>query len=79
MNSGQITASLRAHCECATLMMGIVSVVGSLLNWNSMCDPTGKTDFHSCSVFVRRQEIFEGFCAAPITSLVIHRACAELH
>lgn len=26
--------------------MGIVSVAGSILNWNWMCDPTGKPDSH---------------------------------
>ena len=40
MNSEQITAFLQAHWEWVTLIMGIVSVVGSILNWNWMCDPT---------------------------------------
>ena len=41
MNSEQITAFLQAHWEWVTLIMGIVSVAGSILNWNWMCDPTG--------------------------------------
>lgn len=28
------------------MIIGIVSVVGSILNWNWMCDPTGKPDAH---------------------------------
>ena len=44
MNSEQITAFLQEHWEWVTLIMGIVSVVGSIRNWNWMCDPTGKPD-----------------------------------
>ena len=36
MNSEQITAFLQAHWEWVTLIMGIVSVAGSILNWNWM-------------------------------------------
>ena len=39
MDSEQITAFLQAHWEWVTLIMGIVSVVGSILNWNWMCTP----------------------------------------
>ena len=46
MNSEQIIAFLQAHWEWVTLIMGIVSVAGSILNWNWMCDPTGKPDSH---------------------------------
>ena len=46
MNGEQITAFLQAHWEWVTLIMGIVSVAGSILNWNWMCDPTGKPDSH---------------------------------
>ena len=46
MNSEQIIAFLQAHWEWVTLIMGIVSVAGSILNWNWMCDPTGKPNSH---------------------------------
>ena len=46
MNSEPITGFLQAHWEWVTLIMGIVSVAGSILNWNWMCDPTGKPDSH---------------------------------
>ena len=42
MNSEQITAFLQAHWEWVTLIMGIVSVAGSILNWNWMCDQIGR-------------------------------------
>ena len=46
MSSEQITAFLQEHWEWVTLIMGIVSVVDSIRNWNWMCDPTGKPDSH---------------------------------
>ena len=46
MNSEQITAFLQAHWEWVTLITGIVSVVGSILDWNWLCAPTGKPDSH---------------------------------
>ena len=46
MDSEQITAFLQEHWEWVTLIMGIVSVVGSIRNWNWMCDPAGKPDSH---------------------------------
>lgn len=46
MNGEQITTFLQEHWEWVTLIMGIVSVVGSILNWNWMCDPTGKPYSH---------------------------------
>ena len=46
MNGEQITAFLQEHWEWVTLIMGIVSVVGSIRNWNWMCDPTGKPYSH---------------------------------
>ena len=41
MNGEQITAFLQKHWEWVTLIMGIVAVVGSIRNWNWMCDPNG--------------------------------------
>ena len=46
MNGEQIAAFLQEHWEWVTLIMGIVSVVGSIRNWNWMCDPTGKPYSH---------------------------------
>ena len=58
MNSEQITAFLQAHWEWVTLIMGIVSVAGSILNWNWMCDPTGKPDSHRYGRGSRRVQFF---------------------
>ena len=38
--------------------MGIVSVAGSILNWNWMCDPTGTRDAHRHSRGYRRVVFF---------------------
>ena len=58
MNGEQITAFLQAHWEWVTLIMGIVSVAGSILNWNWMCDPTGTRDAHRHSRGYRRVVFF---------------------
>ena len=58
MNSEQITVFLQAHWEWVTLIIGIVSVVGSILNWNWMCDPTGKPDSHRYGRGSRRGNFF---------------------
>lgn len=58
MNSEQITAFLQEHWEWVTLIMGIVSVVGSILNWNWMCDPTGKPYSHRYGRSSRRVIFF---------------------
>ena len=46
MNGEQITAFLQEHWNWVTLIMGIASVVGSIRNWNWLCDPTGKPYSH---------------------------------
>ena len=58
MNSEQITAFLQEHWEWVTLIMGIVSVVGSIRNWNWMCDPTGKPYPHRYGRHSRRVIFF---------------------
>lgn len=58
INSEQITAFLQTHWEWVSLIMGIVSVVGSILNWNWMCDPTGKPGSHCYGQGSRRVIFF---------------------
>ena len=41
MNSEQITAFLQEHWNPLTLAVGIVLLIGTILNWNWLCDPTG--------------------------------------
>lgn len=44
MNSEQITVFLQEHWYFVTLVVGMVLLIGAIMNWNWMCDPTGKPD-----------------------------------
>ena len=70
MNGEQITAFLQTHWEWVTLIMGIVSVAGSILNWNWMCDPTGKPDSHRYSRGSRRVIFFLLGIVLIVTSIM---------
>ena len=41
MNSEQITAFLQEHWSWVTLIIGAVLLIGAIMNWNWLCDPTG--------------------------------------
>ncbi len=41
MNGEQITAFLKEYEEIVTLVVGVVAMIGSIQNWDWMCDPTG--------------------------------------
>ena len=46
MNSEQITAFLQEHWYLASVIIGVVILIGAIRNWNWLCDPTGKPDTH---------------------------------
>ena len=46
MNSEQITAFLQEHWNWGPLIIGAVLLIGAIMNWNWLCDPTGKPDSH---------------------------------
>ena len=46
MNSEQITAFLQEHWYIASVIIGVVILIGAIRNWNWHCDPTGKPDSH---------------------------------
>ena len=46
MNAEKITAFLQENHNAVTLIIGIVSLIGAIMNWNWLCDPTGKPDSH---------------------------------
>lgn len=46
MNSEQITAFLQENHNAVTLIIGIVLLIGAIMDWNWLCDPTGKPDSH---------------------------------
>ena len=46
MNSEQITAFLQEHWYLASVIIGVVILIGAIRNWNWLCDPTGKPYSH---------------------------------
>ena len=46
MNSEQITAFLQEQGYLASVIIGVVILIGAIRNWNWLCDPTGKPDSH---------------------------------
>lgn len=46
MNSEQITAFLQEHWYIASVIIGVVILIGAIRNWNWLCAPTGKPDSH---------------------------------
>ena len=46
MSSEQITAFLQEHWYLASVIIGVVILIGAIRNWNWLCDPTGKPDSH---------------------------------
>lgn len=58
MNSEQITAFLQEHWYIASVIIGVVILIGAIRNWNWLCDPTGKPDSHRYGRSSRRVIFF---------------------
>lgn len=58
MNSEQITAFLQEHWYIASVIIGVVILIGAIRNWNWLCDPTGKPDSHRYGRGSRRMIFF---------------------
>ena len=58
MNSEQITAFLQEHWNWVTLLIGAVLLIGAIMNWNWLCDPTGTRDAYRHSRGYRRVVFF---------------------
>ena len=41
MNGETITAFLQTHWYIVSLVVGVVVLIGAILNWNWLCNPTG--------------------------------------
>ena len=46
MDSEMISTFLREHWNIVGLLFGGVVLLGALMNWSWLCDPTGKPDSH---------------------------------
>lgn len=44
MDVENMTAFLQEHYNVVILIIGIMLLLGAVLNWNWLCDPTGKPD-----------------------------------
>ena len=58
MNGEQITAFLQEHWNWVTLIIGAVLLIGAIMNWNWLCDPTGTRDAYRHSRGYRRVIFF---------------------
>ena len=46
MDGEKITAFFQQHWYIVTVIVGVVILIGAIMNWNWLCDPTGKPDSH---------------------------------
>lgn len=58
MDGEKITAFFQQHWYIITMIVGVVILIGSIMNWNWLCDPTGKPDSHRYSRSSRRVMFF---------------------
>ena len=58
MNSEQITTFLQEYWCIASVLIGVVILIGAIRNWNWLCDPTGTRDAHRHSRGYRRVVFF---------------------
>ena len=58
MDSEKITAFFQEHWYFVTLIVGVVILIGSLMNWNWLCDPTGAPHSHRYGRSSRRAIFF---------------------
>lgn len=58
MNGEQITAFLQDHWYFVTLVVGVVLLIEAIMNWNWLCNPTGKPDSHRYGRSSRRVIFF---------------------
>lgn len=58
MDSEKITAFFQQHWYFVTAVVGVVILIGAMMNWNWLCDPTGKPDSHRYGRSSRRVIFF---------------------
>ena len=70
MCSEQITAFLQEHWNLVTLIFGAVLLIGAIMNWNWLCDPTGNPDSHRYGSGSRRGIFFLLGIVLIVTSIM---------
>ncbi|MEI3363205.1 MAG: Imm17 family immunity protein [Oscillospiraceae bacterium] len=58
MDSEKITAFFQEHWYFVTLIVGVVILIGALINWNWLCNPTGAPHSHRYGRGSRRAIFF---------------------
>ena len=58
MSVEKITAFLQENHNAVTLIIGIFLLIGAIMNWNWLCDSTGKPDSHRYGRSSRRVIFF---------------------
>lgn len=58
MDSEKIMAFLQEHWYLASVVFGVVFLVGAIMNWSWLCDPTGAPDSHRFGRSARRMIFF---------------------
>ena len=70
MNGEQITAFLQEHWNLVSLAVGVVVLIGAILNWNWLCDPTGAPHSHRYGRGSRRMIFFLMGVVLIVTSIM---------
>ena len=70
MNGEQITAFLQEHWNLVSLAVGVVVLIGAILNWNWLCDPAGAPHSHRYGRGSRRVIFFLMGVALIVTSIM---------
>ena len=70
MCSEQITAFLQEHWNLVTLIFGAVLLIGAIMNWNWLCDPTGAPHSHRYGRGSRRVIFFLLGIVLIVTSIM---------
>ena len=70
MNGEQITAFLQEHWNLVSLAVGVVVLIGAILNWNWLCDPAGAPHSHRYGRGSRRVIFFLLGIVLIVTSIM---------
>lgn len=70
MNGEQITAFLQEHWNLVSLAVGVVVLIGAILNWNWLCDPAGAPHSHRYGRGSRRVIFFLMGVVLIVTSIM---------
>lgn len=70
MDSEKITAFLQEYWYFVTLLIGVLLLIGAILNWDWLCAPTGKPDSHRYGRGSRRVIFFLLGIVQIVTSIM---------